>query len=423
MRRYKKYIAYMGASIMVLGGLCLFNSFELGADTPEVANVYNDASLEATIEFDDNFELGVNVADLVDETAVASVEFTDTVNILDVIKERNMYGADIATVLITQSEDITISEDELAFEQRVIAAEQAQMELEAKLEAENVSSPASGNSRSYTFPDESDDTYGTIKYGTFTPRLSTPSRSNKYYFSRENTYQATGYGMPNCTAYAWGRAYEILGHKPNLPNCDAGKWWAVNKQTKAYSYGSKPRLGAIAVWGNKGNHNKGHVAVVEKIDGDMITISESGWNSRRLFWTSTHSIHDTGFGYPNKDFLGFIYIIDATDVSDEAVDSVNTYDSSFNSPSVSSTLVAEDESQSSLIVEDAEESVVEPATELIESVDDTSVEVEEGDGAVVEDISAQVSVVEGEVSEVSEVSENVEENVESSGSSLTSNED
>ena len=405
MRRYKKYIAYLGASIMVLGGLCLFSSFELGANTPEVANVYNDASLEATVEFDDSFELGVSVADLVDETVVTSVEFTNKANVLDIVKERNSYGADVATVIIEQSEDIRISDEELAFEQKVIESEKRQKELEAKLSAEDVSTPASGNSRSYTFPDESEDTYGTIKYGTFTPRLTTPSRSNKYYFSRENTYQATGYGMPNCTAYAWGRAYEILGYKPNLPNCDAGKWWAVNKQTKAYSYGSKPRLGAIAVWGNKGNHNKGHVAVVEKIDGDMITISESGWNSRRLFWTSTHSIHDTGFGYPNKDFLGFIYIIDATDVSDEAIDSVETYDSSFKSPSVNETLVTEDESQSSSeVVEDAEESVVEPTTELTESVDDTSVE--EGDGAVLEeDTSNEVSIEEEEETSLSSIVE------------------
>lgn len=405
MRRYKKYIAYLGASIMVLGGLCLFSSFELGANTPEVANVYNDASLEATVEFDDSFELGVSVADLVDETVVTSVEFTNKANVLDIVKERNSYGADVATIIIEQSEDIRISDEELAFEQKVIESEKRQKELEAKLSAEDVITPASGNSRSYTFPDESEDTYGTIKYGTFTPRLTTPSRSNKYYFSRENTYQATGYGMPNCTAYAWGRAYEILGYKPNLPNCDAGKWWAVNKQTKAYSYGSKPRLGAIAVWGNKGNHNKGHVAVVEKIDGDMITISESGWNSRRLFWTSTHSIHDTGFGYPNKDFLGFIYIIDATDVSDEAIDSVETYDSSFKSPSVNETLVTEDESQSSSeVVEDAEESVVEPTTELTESVDDTSVE--EGDGAVLEeDTSNEVSIEEEEETSLSSIVE------------------
>ena len=92
--------------------------------------------------------------------------------------------------------------------------------------------------------------------------------------------------------------------------------------------------------------------------------------------------------------MGFIYIIDATDVSDEAIDSVETYDSSFKSPSVNETLVTEDESQSSSeVVEDAEESVVEPTTELTESVDDTSVE--EGDGAVLEeDTSNEVSIEE-----------------------------
>ena len=50
----------------------------------------------------------------------------------------------------------------------------------------------------------------------YVPRMSAPSRSSKYYTSG-NPYYTTGYGMPNCTCYAWGRAYEILGKKPNLP--------------------------------------------------------------------------------------------------------------------------------------------------------------------------------------------------------------
>lgn len=46
---------------------------------------------------------------------------------------------------------------------------------------------------------------------SFSPRLSAPSSSNKYYYSNLNVFYKYGYGMPNCTAYAYGRAYEILG--------------------------------------------------------------------------------------------------------------------------------------------------------------------------------------------------------------------
>ena len=60
---------------------------------------------------------------------------------------------------------------------------------------------------------------------TYTPRLTAPSRSNGYYYSSKNILYAAGYGMPNCTAYAYGRAYEILGKKPNLCVNDANNWY------------------------------------------------------------------------------------------------------------------------------------------------------------------------------------------------------
>ena len=35
---------------------------------------------------------------------------------------------------------------------------------------------------------------------SFSPRLSAPSSSNKYYYSNLNVFYKYGYGMPNCTA-------------------------------------------------------------------------------------------------------------------------------------------------------------------------------------------------------------------------------
>ena len=46
---------------------------------------------------------------------------------------------------------------------------------------------------------------------TFTPRFEEPSYSNKYYSAPLNIFSAAGYGLPNCTAYAWGREYDITG--------------------------------------------------------------------------------------------------------------------------------------------------------------------------------------------------------------------
>lgn len=38
----------------------------------------------------------------------------------------------------------------------------------------------------------------------FTPRLNDQGMlGNRHWYSNDNPYEATGYGMPNCTAYAW----------------------------------------------------------------------------------------------------------------------------------------------------------------------------------------------------------------------------
>lgn len=142
----------------------------------------------------------------------------------------------------------------------------------------------------------------------FVPRLEKPASDNKYYFSDINVFHKYGYGMPNCTAYAYGRAYEILGSQPKLSNGNAGKWYQYNKQNGCYKYGTEPKLGAVACWDNY-DTNTGHVAVVEKIEGDVVTFSESAWQGT-MFFTSQANKNSGHMGYPNMRFLGYIYILD-----------------------------------------------------------------------------------------------------------------
>lgn len=145
----------------------------------------------------------------------------------------------------------------------------------------------------------------------FSPRLTVPGTDNAYFYA-DNTYYQGGYGMPNCTAYAWGRAYEILGSKPNLSTGDAGQWWDYNQTTGAYPSGSTPKLGAVICWSGG---SSGHVAVVEAIDGNVVTVSESAW-SGYLFKTYTYTIGSedaTSVG----GFLGYIYIGDFIDASSD----------------------------------------------------------------------------------------------------------
>lgn len=120
----------------------------------------------------------------------------------------------------------------------------------------------------------------------FLPRLTAPTMNNKHFYS-DNIYHLEGWGMPNCTCYAWGRFYEIIGSKPKFLG-NAEDWWGY---PDGYKRGQVPKLGAVVCWrkGTAGDNSDGagHVAIVEQINSDeSILISQSAYNGT-LFWTQT----------------------------------------------------------------------------------------------------------------------------------------
>ena len=92
----------------------------------------------------------------------------------------------------------------------------------------------------------------------------------------------TVHAMPNCTTYVVGRSNEIANTDKPLamfksPYTAGG--FPTAKDFLKYSIwnvGTKPRIGAIAVWGTQ-NDKTGHVAVVESFEGDKITVSQSNY--------------------------------------------------------------------------------------------------------------------------------------------------
>ena len=156
----------------------------------------------------------------------------------------------------------------------------------------------------------------------FTPRLSAPAKSNSYYYSNKNIFYSIGYGMPNCTAYAWGRAYELLGTAPKLSVDSAHYWWNYNKNNGYYPYGSTPKLGAIACWDNPYG---GHVAVVEQITSSKITLSHSEWAGRTFYTTEFSPSHTNGgVNSSGWKFQGYIYILDGEVLPEGDVYRVNS---------------------------------------------------------------------------------------------------
>lgn len=139
----------------------------------------------------------------------------------------------------------------------------------------------------------------------FKSRTTAPTKSNKYYY-KNNVFYKMGYGLPNCTCYAWGRSYELTGSKPKLSTYNAEDWYNYND---GYKRGKTPKLGAIACWrkGKTGTSSDGagHVAIVERTYSDgSILISESGHNS---FLFRTYKLNKNYKYFTGYTFQGFIY--------------------------------------------------------------------------------------------------------------------
>ena len=147
----------------------------------------------------------------------------------------------------------------------------------------------------------------------FNPRLSCPSRDNKYYNSNINPFVSAGYGMfqnnGNCTCYAYGRFMEEAGwNSCNLSTGNAENFYPKND---GYPRGQTPKLGAIICWEGVGS-KAGHVAVVEQINADgSILTSNSAWQGG-LFYLKTlyPPYYYMGDLY---EFQGFIYNPDIDD--------------------------------------------------------------------------------------------------------------
>lgn len=171
--------------------------------------------------------------------------------------------------------------------------------------------------------EDSDDDLAATAAQSYTPRLTAPAKSNKYYYSDLNVFYKYGWGMPNCTSYAYGRAYEILGTEPELSRYSAYLWYGYNKDNRVYAYGNKPKLGAIACWVYSSG-TSGHVAVVEKIENNTITFSNSAYSTGVEFYLSTAPVNDPSNGNSTWIFQGYIYLGDYVNDSSSAVSDPQT---------------------------------------------------------------------------------------------------
>ena len=146
---------------------------------------------------------------------------------------------------------------------------------------------------------------------TYTPRLNSQGIAGSRHYETGNPFYLSGNGMPNCTAYAFGRAWEIADpnnqgiNYPPLSTYDAETWY---NHADNWPRGSTPALGAIACYADGIFSGLGHVCVVEEIDqaNNRCLVSESAFNG--YYFRATHYISYNGdYGYGGYVFQGFIY--------------------------------------------------------------------------------------------------------------------
>lgn len=144
----------------------------------------------------------------------------------------------------------------------------------------------------------------------FTPRLDSTGIVNNPKWYSQNPFYISGYGMPNCTCYAWGRFWEISDpsgvglHRPDLSLGNGNQWWDYTAD--GYERGQTPKLGAVICFGYA---TVGHVAVVEVIinNGEQIITSNSDYNGT-FFYTQTLTRQANGkYNNGRGDNQGFIY--------------------------------------------------------------------------------------------------------------------
>ena len=74
----------------------------------------------------------------------------------------------------------------------------------------------------------------------YVPRTTFPGKVAPYYVPNSANNPAP-YNNGNCVWYAWGRAFEILGRRPEIYG-NGRDWWQYNINHNLFPYGQEPRV-------------------------------------------------------------------------------------------------------------------------------------------------------------------------------------
>lgn len=141
-------------------------------------------------------------------------------------------------------------------------------------------------------------------FGNGTNGISIDIHGAVYKNYAKKSYGSYAYGPEGCAWFASARASELTGN--DTPIFDGMNWYHTWYDNYGYTRGQKPHAKALACY-------TGHVAVVEQVDGDEITISEGGWgpagkeHGYTIIQTMTQKELESERGGTGA-FIGYVYL-------------------------------------------------------------------------------------------------------------------
>lgn len=183
------------------------------------------------------------------------------------------------------------------------AVDQAKQEITeaAKQEAQNQIDQAKANAK-----DAVQDTVDSAKDAVGISKSIEPDMKHAAYTTSTNPFSDYS---GHCTWFAWGRAFEKMGVR--LPMTGHAGTWYTDKRGATLTHSAEPRANSIAVW-QKGEY--GHVAYVEKVDGDILVINEANWVNPSFgqhgsgYTGSPTSVKSAAMASRYGKLMGYVYI-------------------------------------------------------------------------------------------------------------------
>ena len=146
----------------------------------------------------------------------------------------------------------------------------------------------------------------TVSVKAYSNNLTPNTFSSAY--NNDNIFTTCGY-KGQCTWFTYGRVLEKLDTKlPKEFYGNAVDWWYSNLSKNDYPYGTEPKANSIAVWSG-GNSGYGHVAFVEKVEGNTVYFNEGNFSVRRDYDKQLKSLSKENMKKRGNLYLkGYIYL-------------------------------------------------------------------------------------------------------------------